>query len=110
MTTKTLRLPNKKKMTSLEVKQFTKTVNSFITINKKRRDLLKQENAFKDAIHTMLDKYNMKSFTLKNGNGIERITITKDKLDKENNYFEIRSKRAKIIKRRSNFNFFVFQR
>ena len=83
MATKTLKLPNKKKMTSLEVKRFSKTVNSFITINKKRRDLLKQENAFKDAIHTMPDKYNMKSFTLKNGNGIERITITKDKLDKD---------------------------
>jgi len=34
--------------------------------------------------------------------------LTKDKLDKENNYFEIRSKRAKIIKSRSNFNFFIF--
>ena len=34
--------------------------------------------------------------------------LTKDKLDKENNYFEIRSKRAKIIKSRSNFNFFAF--
>ena len=34
--------------------------------------------------------------------------LTKDKLDKENNYFEIRSKRAKIIRSRSNFNFFVF--
>ena len=34
--------------------------------------------------------------------------LTKDKLDKENNYFEIRSKRAKIIRRRSNFNFFAF--
>jgi len=34
--------------------------------------------------------------------------LTKDKLDKENNYFEIRSKRAKIIRNRSNFNFFVF--
>ena len=31
-----------------------------------------------------------------------------DKLDKDNNYFEIRSKRAKIIRSRSNFNFFVF--
>ena len=83
MTTKTLRLPNKKKMTSSEVKQFSKTVNSFITINKKRRDLLKQENAFKESIHTMLDKYNMKSFTLEKGSGVERITITKDKLDKD---------------------------
>jgi len=34
--------------------------------------------------------------------------LTRDKLDKENNYFEIRSKRAKIIRSRSNFNFFVF--
>ena len=34
--------------------------------------------------------------------------LTKDKLDKENNYFEIRSKRAKIIRRRSNLNFFAF--
>ena len=34
--------------------------------------------------------------------------MTKDKLDKENNYFEIRSKRAKIIRSRSNFNFFAF--
>jgi len=34
--------------------------------------------------------------------------LTKDKLDKENNYFEIRSKRAKIIRSRSNFNFLVF--
>ena len=34
--------------------------------------------------------------------------LTKDKLDKENNYFKIRSKRAKIIRRRSNFNFFAF--
>ena len=34
--------------------------------------------------------------------------FTKDKLDKENNYFEIRSKRAKIIRSRSNFNFFAF--
>ena len=39
------------------------------------------------------------------------ICLTKDKLDKENNYFEIRSKRAKIIRSRSNFNFlhFTFQ-
>ena len=34
--------------------------------------------------------------------------LTKDKLDKENNYFQIRSKRAKIIRSRSNFNFFAF--
>ena len=34
--------------------------------------------------------------------------LTKEKLDKENNYFEIRSKRAKIIRSRSNFNFFAF--
>ena len=34
--------------------------------------------------------------------------LTKDKLDKENNYFEIRSKKAKIIRNRSNFNFFAF--
>jgi len=34
--------------------------------------------------------------------------LTKDKLDKENNYFEIRSKRAKIIRNRSNLNFFAF--
>ncbi len=34
--------------------------------------------------------------------------LTEDKLDKENNYFEIRSKRAKIIRSRSNFNFFAF--
>ncbi len=34
--------------------------------------------------------------------------LAKDKLDKENNYFEIRSKRAKIIRGRSNFNFFAF--
>ena len=34
--------------------------------------------------------------------------LTKDKLDKENNYFEIRSKRAKIIRSRSNLNFFAF--
>ncbi len=34
--------------------------------------------------------------------------LKNDKLDKENDYFEIRSKRAKIIRRRSNFNFFIF--
>jgi salicylate hydroxylase len=31
-----------------------------------------------------------------------------EKLDKKNNYFEVRSKRAKIVKNRSNFNFFAF--
>ena len=34
--------------------------------------------------------------------------LKNDKLDKKNNYFEIRYKRAKIIRRRSNFNFFAF--
>ena len=34
--------------------------------------------------------------------------LTKNQLDKENDYFEIRSKRAKIIRSRSNFNFFAF--
>ncbi len=34
--------------------------------------------------------------------------LKNDKLDKDNNYFEIRSNRAKIIRRRSNFNFFTF--
>ena len=34
--------------------------------------------------------------------------LKNDKLDKDNNYFEIRSKRAKIIRSRSNFNFFTF--
>ena len=34
--------------------------------------------------------------------------LKNNKLDKDNNYFEIRSKRAKIIRSRSNFNFFVF--
>ena len=34
--------------------------------------------------------------------------LKNDKLNKENNYFEIRSKRAKIIRSRSNFNFFAF--
>jgi len=34
--------------------------------------------------------------------------LQNDKLDKENNYFEIRSKRAKIIRSRSNLNFFAF--
>ena len=30
------------------------------------------------------------------------------KLDKDNNYFKIRSKKVKIIRNRSNFNFFAF--
>ena len=34
--------------------------------------------------------------------------LQKDKLDKSNTYFEERSKRAKIVKKRSNFNFFAF--
>ena len=34
--------------------------------------------------------------------------LKNDKLDKDNSYFEVRSKRAKIIRSRSNFNFFVF--
>ena len=34
--------------------------------------------------------------------------LKNDKLDKDNNYFETRSKRAKIIRTRSNFNFFAF--
>ncbi len=34
--------------------------------------------------------------------------LKNDKLDKDNNYFETRSKRAKIIRNRSNFNFFAF--
>ena len=34
--------------------------------------------------------------------------LKNDKLDKENKYFEFRLKRAKIIRSRSNFNFFVF--
>ena len=34
--------------------------------------------------------------------------LKSDKLDKDNDYFEIRSKRAKTIRRRSNFNFFIF--
>ena len=34
--------------------------------------------------------------------------LTKDKLDKKNYYFENRSKRAQIIRSRSDFNFFVF--
>ena len=34
--------------------------------------------------------------------------LQKDELDKKNTYFEERSKRAKIIRTRSNFNFFVF--
>jgi 2-polyprenyl-6-methoxyphenol hydroxylase-like FAD-dependent oxidoreductase len=34
--------------------------------------------------------------------------LQKNKLDKENDYFEKRSKRAKLIKKRSNINFFTF--
>ena len=34
--------------------------------------------------------------------------LKNDKLDKDNDYYEIRYKRAKIIRSRSNFNFFVF--
>ena len=34
--------------------------------------------------------------------------LQKNKLDKNNPYFEVRSKRAKIIRKRSNFNFFAF--
>ena len=34
--------------------------------------------------------------------------LKNDKLDKDNDYFEVRSKRAKIIRRRSNFNFFTY--
>ena len=34
--------------------------------------------------------------------------LQKNKLDKNNTYFEVRSKRAKIIRKRSNFNFFAF--
>jgi len=34
--------------------------------------------------------------------------LQKNKLDKDNTYFVERSKRVKIIKKRSNFNFFVF--
>ena len=34
--------------------------------------------------------------------------LQKDKLDKNNTYFEVRSKRAKIVRKRSNFNFFAF--
>jgi salicylate hydroxylase len=34
--------------------------------------------------------------------------LKNDKLDKDNNYFKNRSKRAKIIRSRSNFNFFAF--
>ncbi len=34
--------------------------------------------------------------------------LKNDKLDKENNYFEVRFKRAKLIRSRSNFNFFTF--
>ena len=34
--------------------------------------------------------------------------LRNDKLDKDNSYFEVRLKRAKIIRNRSNFNFFTF--
>jgi salicylate hydroxylase len=34
--------------------------------------------------------------------------LQKEKLDKNNTYFEERSRRAKIIRKRSNFNFFAF--
>ncbi len=34
--------------------------------------------------------------------------LKNDKLDKDNDYFEVRAKRAKIIRSRSNFNFFAF--
>ena len=34
--------------------------------------------------------------------------LIKDKLDKDNDYFAIRSNRVKIIRIRSNFNFFAF--
>ena len=34
--------------------------------------------------------------------------LQKNKLNKNNTYFEVRSKRAKIIRKRSNFNFFAF--
>ena len=34
--------------------------------------------------------------------------LQKDKLDKNNTYFEERSKRAKIVRKRSNFNFIAF--
>ena len=34
--------------------------------------------------------------------------LKNDKLDKDNDYFELRAKRAKIIRSRSNFNFFTF--
>ena len=34
--------------------------------------------------------------------------LKNDKLDKDNDYFELRAKRAKIIRSRSSFNFFVF--
>ncbi len=34
--------------------------------------------------------------------------LQKDKLDKNNTYFEERSKRVKIVRKRSNFNFFAF--
>jgi salicylate hydroxylase len=34
--------------------------------------------------------------------------LKNDKLNKDNNYYEIRSRRAKIIRNRSNFNFYAF--
>ena len=34
--------------------------------------------------------------------------MQKNKLDKNNTYFEVRSERAKIIRKRSNFNFIIF--
>jgi len=34
--------------------------------------------------------------------------LKKDRLGKDNSYFELRSKRAKIIRKRTNFNFFIF--
>ena len=34
--------------------------------------------------------------------------LQKNKLDKNNTHFEVRSKRAKIVRKRSNFNFFAF--
>jgi len=34
--------------------------------------------------------------------------LREDKLDRTNTYFELRSKRVKIVRKRSNFNFYVF--
>ena len=34
--------------------------------------------------------------------------LQKDKLDENNTYFEERSKKVKIVRIRSNFNFFIF--